>query len=270
MREVKKMPYPVYIIICITLLVALLAGVVISSVITKSKTVMEPIGSEEFTIETDLKTFEINSGIGNVTIKPTDGKSYIKIDEKYNLEKSTEIIDGVYKIDFSSDKYFATSFITKALNKDRVPQIDIFLNNNQLEQLNIKSTAGKLIIDGVSANKIDLEVSAGNVIVKNCKLDAIKTKLNAGNLEVSVLGDIKTVEGYVSAGNMDLYLPKAIKGFFIGYSVTLGKLEMESDFEFKDGDIRGLQGGGEYKYGDESCKIKLNVAVGAINIYGYE
>jgi len=269
-RELEKIPYPLYIIICVTLLIFLLAGVVISSTLSKKHKEMDPVGGEKFTIETDLKLFEINSGIGNVTIRPTEGKPYIKIDEKYNMEKSVETTDGVYKIDFSTDKYFSTTFITKALSNDRVPQIDIYLNNKQLDQLKIKSGAGQLIIDGISANKLDLDVSAGNVVVKNCELDAIKTKLDAGKLEVRALNGVKTIESDVSAGTMDLFLPKNISGFICGYSVSVGKIEMKSDFELKDDDTRGFQGGGQFVYGDESCKIKLNVAIGTINIDDYE
>ncbi|MFZ2538655.1 MAG: DUF4097 family beta strand repeat-containing protein [Oscillospiraceae bacterium] len=288
MKVSKKVPAIAYTILCVFLLVALLAGIkyIVDfgdtiegsnyrpnkgfSWDSDSYEVGAPLEHGDMMTQTLSKSatsYEIDLPYGNITIMPTDkDEPYVEYSSRRHIEIQTNEDGGYSEIKVKMPKNIFHLF---NLDEDDV-KINFYLPKDKLASLDVDFNAGYLKIHDMRSDKFLLEMAAGNAVVKDCEFDVVETDLSAGNLDLYTDADTRSIESHVAAGNMKLMLPEGIRGFDITYKVDLGNIANNLSFNI-DSSTEGfaIDKKGKMSYGDKSCKIDLEVAVGNININEY-
>ncbi|WMJ24102.1 DUF4097 family beta strand repeat-containing protein [Paludicola sp. MB14-C6] len=277
MKVSKRIPFTIYTIICVVLLLLLLLGIGSLTKVNRYRH-QESQSNGSLLYENqnhpidakDAVNYRIDCGYGKVTIKPTNDKPYINYINGRPLRISTQTNNGECEIRLKSYKEMGYDFFNHIFeNKTR--EIEIYLPKTKLNQVIIIAAANTINVEGLQVRKMDIDLSAGDVSVKNCEIDEMKSELNAGNLDFYANKGIQKIDSEVNAGNMDLYLPKDISGFLCDYEADLGSIDHNASFtvhdEKKD---EFVNTNGTLTYGDQSCKIKLEVSVGNISIDDYD
>ncbi len=125
------------------------------------------------------------------------------------------------------------------------PELNIVLGNDvKLDELEIKSNAGDINLDGISADYFYGDFSAGNVIVDNSTFRKFEIDTDAGNIQIDDSG-IKIVKIDTDAGNIEISNTK------------LEDVEITSDFG--NVEIDGIDD-------IDSYDIECNVDAGIVNV----
>ncbi len=273
MKASRKYPTIAYTIISVLLLIGLLSGIGwITNFSNHTKKNIQIIGSNKmitnkYDLDESQRNFNFNSLLGRVTIKSTDSKPYIKISSKYKMEFEITTKNDVCTVDLIDNN--VTKIIPNLIN-DKTIEIEVYLPDDIIDNLDIEVNAGKLDITNIKANNLNMDIAASDVKIKDCDFVNFKTDLSAGNLNFYANKGIKSIESSVSAGNMNLYLPKNIDGFKCAYETSAGDFKNKTDFKVtKSQSDDVITKSGDITYGDQSCNIILDVSVGNIDMLDY-
>ena len=277
MKASRKFPAIAYTIICIILLLGLLSGIGWLTNFSKYRSTYSDSTDKDsksttntYMLNSDAKSFKIEALFGIVKINSTNEKPYIKTVSQYHIDFNINNQDDVCSIKLETDYNINTKFITNLFKNNKAPQIDIYLPKDMLGKVSVATNAGKLEINDIKADTLDVNVSAGDVKIKNCEFTNVKTELNAGKLVLYANNGIKSIESTVAAGTMDLYLPESIDGFNCSFNVAADDVDNKTDFDVNESQSGAIVSkNGRITYGDESCSIALSVSAGNIDILDY-
>ncbi|MEG0692864.1 MAG: DUF4097 family beta strand repeat-containing protein, partial [Oscillospiraceae bacterium] len=213
-------------------------------------------------------SYAIELPYGNISIMPTgQDDAYVEYSSDCDIEVQTREDAGYLRLNVKMPKNISKLF---HIDENDV-KINFYLPKDELEKLSIDMKAGYLKVYDMKAYKFSLEMAAGNAVVKGCVFEEITTDLNAGNLDLYTDVITKHIDSEVAAGNMRLMLPEDITGFLIKYKVDLGNLSNKLSFNIYDSSKGyAISKSGELSYGDKSCKIDLDVAIGNISLNEYK
>lgn len=279
MKISKKIPYTVYTILCVVLLLLLLSGIGLLTGfrrdakheffhndrnVTDEKSAVVKLDE----LSGSVDSVKIKCNFGKVTIQTTKQAPYIQYAKAGSFTTKTDVHGDVFEIELQSVSS-GFDFLNKLFDDNSVIAT-VYLPDMLYDRVSVAASANDLTIKDIQARKMEVQLSAGDVLIEDCNITEMKSELNAGNFEFYAKKGIQKINSTVNAGNMDLYLPKNIDGFVCRYDVALGNFDNDSDFDIKGvDDGRIINGEGEFSYGDESCKITLKVSAGNIILDNY-
>ncbi len=143
--------------------------------------------------------------------------------------------------------------------------------------IDIDTASGAVLADNITADYFEISAASAEVDLRNVLIDEFSCDTASG--DVSISGDVKKVdfeaasakltadladtlkslEADTASGNIDLTLPKSIKGFYATIETASG--DIESDFEGT------LSGKDSFIFGEEeNCTISADTASGNLII----
>lgn len=295
MKVSKRVPFVVYTVISILLLLGLLFGL---SKLTRFGKFTESLGemwgsgiiwdddSDDSDSNSDkivwndetknesngIKTFSLPKAENyyldfdycNITVNPTEGDPHIVIESNYKLfEKMTVSENG----NSCNVKQRLEDSLHKVISDARVPVVKLYLPKEAIERLEINVDAGQLTVGGIEAEELSVSSDMGKITVgKNAVYQELEGDIDLGNAEIYLPAGVTRVDFSVDGGESAIYLPKDIPGVKISCTRELGSIKNNSGFNMIV-DEKGKSS--VYKYGDESCKITMDIDLGAITINSY-
>ena len=253
--------FSVGLVLCI---ISVIAGASLSSasLLGYSKKDLTNI-EKTFTYE-EITGLDIELGTGTVEVKTGPefrivAENVPKQNFKYNVENNTL---KIYEEQFAWKKNFILS-LNFLWRDDR--KVTIYIPENiELEKLDFDISAGKGIINGVTADNVILEASAGKLSVNHVvALKESKIELGAGKM---VLNDISfnDCKMDISAGKI------TADGAFTGktkISCGAGKANIETSLKENQYNYEGDVGAGKIHINDEKLKDGKSIDHGADNSF---
>lgn len=207
--------------------------------------------------------YEIDIPYGEVTIRPAkDAEPSVRIESDLNIEMRIRADGNTGKIDFDmiGSHWFGSSRT----------RIDFCLPESRFHELELNLSAGTLDLSGITADKLDIDVSAGKAEVSDCTFDEISSDMAAGELILRTGDAVRKIDCDVTAGSTKLYLPEDIGGFKLNYETTVGGFRDSTGLSLSGSESNELIGRkGRWTYGNEFCKIDLEVTAGELVLSTY-
>lgn len=224
------------------------------------------------TIFTTITTIGYNilkaTNIVNSTTKSSVDHSKYETYLDINLKTSNlKIVTGeMLSVNSTNKKIYVEQNTNQLLITDS-RNIKIFSNNKEEEIVvtipenftydivSINTGAGKVDIDGLSANKLNLDIGAGNLKIKNSILKDTKFDLGVGKIKIDarLIGNNKINCGI---GAVDLKLRDSIETYTFDVEKGIGSIS-----------LNGQKVTDDEKIGNGAYNIEIDGGIGSIDIY---
>lgn len=234
---------------------------------------VESVGSVDAAAVRDIQIEWVS---GSITIEPADvdtitfaETSGLNEDDKMVWKQSGEELI----IQFSKPRTFLFFSFgnTVTASKDlviKVPQDWI------CDELDIESVSAEINISGIQASDIDMENVSGECSITNCTVDSFSSETVSGSVDFSgqlnkldlnsvsadctayLTNSPKEIQLECVSGDLTLYLPETC-GFTVSQDAVSGHFNSE---------FSTTSSGGDYIYGDGSCRITADGISGDITI----
>ncbi len=221
--------------------------------------------------EVNMIKMDLTACSVNITVADGSGLISAEYSGEKRLKPEISLENGKLVINQKGSN-FRFYGISTSFNK---PVLNIVLGSDvKLEDIEIKSDAGDINMDGINSDYFYGEFSAGNVIVDNCTFRKFEIDTDAGNIEIDN-SDMKIIKIETDAGNIEI---KNTKPEEIEVNTDFGNVEINgiSDLDAYDIEcdidagivkVGNSSFGNKYhKNGSGSGSIKVSVDAGNIEI----
>ncbi len=252
------------------IVVGLVIFLVIMLIISIAKPVKEMFSSNKlFNKESPSENIEYTDDIKNITLKLKNVDLNISSGETFQIKN----VDSSITVDKSEDSLTIIDRRSSIVILKRKPINIVIPSELLLETFKLETGAGKVVLDGINAEKLEVSFGAGKAVLKNIVSNNSEIQAGAGSLivEDSKLNDLTLELGVGSVsidsditgnsqilagvGEVELNLPKDINNY---------------KFEFEKGSGNIILNGEsilENSYGDNSDNlIRVEGGLGEIKI----
>ncbi len=193
-----------------------------------------------YEIQENYKNIKIVTNTANVALVPSkDAKDTVVCKEEENVKHLVEVKDDTLVIKvIDTRKWYEHIGINFGTSK-----ITLYLSKDIYDALSIKTSTGKVSVENLSADTLDITVSTGNIRVTDvvCKGD-MKMKVSTGDIKLdksdaaeifiktstgNVTGTLLTEKVFItqtSTGNIKV--PKSIKGGRCEITTSTGNIKI--------------------------------------------
>lgn len=224
-----------------------------------------PAGSDEGT-RLDLtiaEKYDLEIGFGEVFLRATDQTPCVTITSGHDITLNQRMDGDTCRLSYS---------MRGALSGGKHVVVTFWLPLQSIRELEVEMSAGALQVDGVQADEFDLTMFAGQTTLQNCSFRSADFDLSAGELIYSAEASIQKIDAEVTAGSMQLRLPKDISSFRLDYEAFLGGFTNKSGFALTSSQSNHLLNHtGSYYYGSPpyGCRIDLEISAGSLELSDY-
>lgn len=237
-------------------------------------------GKADILPDQNIKGLKIDIGAGEVLIQ--EGEQFALTIKKNpnNMKIKSEVKDGIWKIEEKGGKLHFSLKDLKNIAKNMKKGISVLITvpaGFQADKLDIEVGAGKLTAETLLAKEADFEVSAGKIKIKNLTVtEEMDVEVGMGKIDISS-GNIHNLKLECDMGKA------AYTGILTGKNkieCNMGSVELKlendaSNYNFSaESDMGSITIDGESysgvsssgKQGNGDTEVKLNVAMGSINV----
>ncbi len=231
---------------------------------------MKVLREQSFPVD-NIDSIDLKWSSGTVYVLPTDGNQII-VTEKANRELAESemlqitIENGKINMEQGTriSRFFIFSFGYSQVNEIRLPE-------KQYNELKTRMSSGKLVVDRLNSNRVNVGLTSGLVELIAVQADDVLVDMTSGKVDIEGNFDDIFVEATSGVVNIESeQAPTAIfvditsgktvisipenDGFTLGKNITSGTFE--SDFEIDDF--------GRYK--DGKNKYRINMTSGTVEL----
>ena len=194
-------------------------------------------------VKGEVNSIKMDLTACSVNIKVAEGNGLISAEYSGEKRLKPEIsLENGKLVITQKGSNFRLYGISTSFNK---PMLNIVLGNDvKLDEIEIKSNAGDINFDGISADYFYGDFNAGNIVADNCTFRKFEIDTDAGNIQIDD-SDLKIVKIDTDAGNIQIK------------NTCLEDVEINTDFG--NVEIKGIDD-------IDACDIECSVDAGIVNV----